>query len=101
MQISIGGCFLWEREALQISSGQYRGPDFRSGGGIAGEEFEIELLFLDFCRQLNAADRHGRRLESLEPEHRPDALFYPAVVLLHYIIQVLAGAYLHSIMKRY
>ena len=32
---------------------------------------EIELLFLDFLCQLNAPNRHGRRLESLEPEHRP------------------------------
>ena len=27
-------------------------------------------MFLDFLRQLNAADGNGRRLESLEPEHR-------------------------------
>ena len=37
----------------------------------SGEWFEIELLFLDFLCQLNAPNRHGRRLESLEPEHRP------------------------------
>jgi hypothetical protein len=27
-------------------------------------------MFFDFLRQFDAADRHGRRLESFEPEHR-------------------------------
>jgi hypothetical protein len=35
-------------------------------------------LFLDFLCQLNALNRHGRRLEALEPEHRPDSLLYSA-----------------------
>jgi len=46
----------------------------------------LNCCFFIFAASWNAADRHGRRLKSLEPEHRPDALFYPAVVLLHYII---------------
>ena len=71
------------REALPISSRQNRGPHFRSGGCFAGDWFEVELLFLNFRRQLNAADRHGRRLESFEPEHRPNALLYSTVVLLN------------------
>jgi len=33
---------------------------------------------------------------SLEPEHRPNSWLYSSVVLLHRIIQVLAGAYLHN-----
>jgi hypothetical protein len=48
--------FIW-REALQILSGQDRGPNFRSGGCLSGQWFEVELLFLDFLCQLNAADR--------------------------------------------
>jgi hypothetical protein len=42
---------------------------------------EVELLFLDSLCQLNALNRHGRRLEALEPEHRPDSLLYPAMIL--------------------
>jgi hypothetical protein len=75
--------FVW-RETLQILSGQDRGQNFRSGGCFSGQWFEVELLFLDFLCQLNAADRHGRRLESLESEHRPDSLLYPAKILLEY-----------------
>jgi hypothetical protein len=63
-------------------SGQNHGPDFRGGGRFSSEGFEVELVFLDLLRQFNAADRHGRRLESLDREHRPDALLYPAVILL-------------------
>ena len=78
---------------LQISSGQHRGPHFRGGGGFGGYCLEVELLLFGFRRQLKAADRYGRRLESLEPEHRPNALFYSTVVLLNHVIEVLAGAY--------
>ena len=42
----------------------------------------LNWCFLIFAASWNAADGHGRRLESLEPEHRPDALFNPAMVLL-------------------
>jgi hypothetical protein len=50
-------------------------------------------LFLDFLCQLNAADRHGRRLESLESKHRPDSLLYSAMILLDHVIQILAGSH--------
>ena len=50
---------------------------------------EVKLIFLNFRRQLNAADRHGCRLESLESEHRPDSLFDPAMVLFDNVVQVL------------
>jgi hypothetical protein len=55
--------------------------------------FEVELLFLDFLCQLNAPDRHSRRLESLKSEHRPDSLLYPAMILLDYVVQILAGSH--------
>jgi hypothetical protein len=35
---------------------------------------EVEMLFLNFLRQFDAGDRHGRRFESLEPEHRQDRI---------------------------
>jgi hypothetical protein len=41
---------------------------------------------------LYAADRYGRSLEALESEHRPDSLFYPAMVLLDDVVQVFRGA---------
>jgi hypothetical protein len=40
----------------------------------------------------NIQDRHGRRLESLESEHRPNSLFDPAMVLFDDVVQVLAGS---------
>jgi hypothetical protein len=57
---------------------------------------EVELLFLDFLCQLNAPNRHGRRLESLEPEHRPDSLFYSPMILLDHVVQVFAGSHLYA-----
>ena len=50
-------------------------------------------MFLDFLRQFDAADRYGRRLESLESEHRPDSLRYPAMILLDHVVQILAGSH--------
>jgi len=43
-----------------------------------------------FSRQFNAADGNDRGLESLEPEHRPDPLLDPAMVLLNQVIQAFA-----------
>jgi hypothetical protein len=53
-------------------------------------------LFLDFLCQLNAPNRHGRRLESLETEHRPDSLFYSPMILLDHVVQVFAGSPLYA-----
>ena len=64
------------------------GPKLRSGYYFCGQRSDVELIFLDLLCQLNAADRHGRCLESLESEHRPDSLFYPAMVLLDHVVQV-------------
>jgi hypothetical protein len=75
----IKGAFL-SGGASQISNGRHCSPKFR--GGLSGEGFEVELLLPDFRREFDATDGHGRRLESLEPEHRPHPLLYPPVVLL-------------------
>jgi hypothetical protein len=78
-----------------ILGGEDRCPKFRSGGSLSGQWFEVELLLLDFLRHFDAADRHGRRLESLEPEHRPDPLLYSPVILLDNVVQVFAGSHLY------
>ena len=79
-------CFCPGEKALQNLGGEDRCPKFRSGGFRPGQWFEVELLFLDFLRQFDAADRHRRRLESLEPEHRPDPLLYSPVILLDNVV---------------
>src|SRR5208337_5320999 len=82
--------------ALQMLGGEDRCPKFWSGGCFSGQWFEVELLFLDFLCQLNAPNRHGRRLESLEPEHRPDPLLYSPVILLDNVVQVFARSHLYA-----
>ena len=57
---------------------------------------EVELLLLDFLCQLNAPNRHGRRLESVEPEHRPDPLLYSPVILFDHAVEVFAGWHLYA-----
>src|SRR5271166_1809579 len=87
--------FFWQNDFLGLCRQDLR-PERWSGRWLSGQGFEVELIFLNFLCQLNAANRHGRRLESLESEHRPDPLFYPAMVLLVDVIQVLARAYPHA-----
>ena len=89
-------CMFLSGERLVDSSGQDRGPNSRSGGCFSGSWFEVELLFLDFLRQFDAADRHGRRLEALEPEHRPDPLLYSPVILLDQVVEVFARSHLYA-----
>ena len=67
-------------------------PERWNGHFFFGQRSEVELVFLDLLCSLNAPERHGRRLESLESEHRPDALFDPAMILLDDVVQVLGGA---------
>jgi hypothetical protein len=38
----------------------------------------------------------GSRLESFEPEHRPDPLVYSPVILLDHVVQVFAGSHLYA-----
>ena len=79
--------FLSGEKTLQILSGQDSGPNVRSAGCHSSKRFEVELLFLDFLSQPNTLNRHRRRLEALEPEHRPDSLLYSPVILLDHIVQ--------------
>src|SRR5271165_840190 len=95
VQISDKCMFFWQNDFLGLCRQDLR-PERWSGRWLSGQGFEVELIFLNFLCQLNAANRHGRRLESLESEHRPDPLFYPAMVLLDDVIQVLARAYPHA-----
>jgi hypothetical protein len=53
----------------------------------------LELVFPNPLCKFDAADRYCRCLESFEPEHRPNPLFDSAMILLHDIVQVLAGSY--------
>jgi hypothetical protein len=68
-------------------------PDVWSSCGSARQVSSLELLFPNLLCKLNAADGYRRCLESLEPEHRPNSLFDSAMILLHNIVQVLAGSY--------
>ena len=71
------------RMIFQTSGCHDHGPYFRSGDCFSGLWFEVELLFLDFSANSTATNRYGRRLESLESEHRPDSPLYPAMILLN------------------
>jgi hypothetical protein len=62
------------------------GPKLGSGYYFFGQRSDVELIFVNLLCQLYAADRYGRRLESLESEHRPDSLYYPAMILLDYVV---------------
>jgi len=57
---------------------------------------DLELSFLDLFRQFDPADRDCCRVESLESEHRHNPLFYPAMILLHDIVQVFTGSDPHT-----
>src|SRR6516225_2187296 len=76
------------------------GPKLGSGYYFFGQRSDVELIFLNLLCQLYDADRHSRRLELLESEHRPDSPFYPAVVLLDYVVQVFRGANPYPARKR-
>ena len=74
------------------SSHACRVPQFRHLR-IAPTEFaRVELPLRDLLCQLDTRDRYHRVLESLESEHRPDALFDPAMILLDDVVQLLGGA---------
>jgi hypothetical protein len=68
--------FVW-REALWISSGHDSGQISEAAAASPVSSVRVELLFLDFLCQLECPEIVTlRRLESVEPEHRPDPLLY-------------------------
>ena len=68
-------------------------PNVRSGYRSARQDADLELLFPNFLCKFDAAYRYCRCVESLEAEHRSNSPFYAAMILLHHIVQVLAGPY--------
>jgi hypothetical protein len=91
VQFRINVCF-YQRMVFWALCRQDCGPKLGSSHYFFGQRSDVELIFLNLLCQLYAADGHGRCLESLESEHRPDSLFYPAMILLDYVIQVFRGA---------
>src|SRR5438270_7556555 len=57
-------------------------------------------MFSDLLCKLDAADRDCCRVESFESEHRSNPVFDAAMILLHHIIQVLAGSYSNALRHR-
>jgi len=75
------------------SSSENSCPNVRISYGSAQQVSSLELLFPNLLCKLDAADRYRRRFKSLEPEHGPNPLFDAAMILLHNVVQVLAGPY--------
>jgi hypothetical protein len=71
-------------------------PTIWGASGSARQLSSLELMFPNLLCKLDAADRDHGRVEPFESEHRPYPLFDSAMILLHDIIQVLAGSYANS-----
>src|SRR5262249_12353997 len=78
------------------SSRECRVPQFRHSRMASTEFARLELPLLNLLCQLDSGDRYHRFIESLDSQHRPDALLHSPMVLLHQIIQVLAGSNLDA-----
>ncbi len=48
-------------------------------------------MFPDSRREFSAADRCRRRIEALKPQHRPDPLFYAAMILFDSVVEIVAA----------
>src|SRR6266851_3338514 len=81
------------------SSCECRVPQFRHRRIAPAEFARLELPLLDLLCQLDSRDRYHRVAESLESQHRPDSLLHSPMVLLHQIVQVLAGSNLDATRK--
>src|SRR6266853_5626770 len=81
------------------SSCECRVPQFRHRRSAPAEFARLELPLLDLLGQLDSRDRYHRVVESLESQHRPDSLLHSPMVLLHQIVQVLAGSNLDATRK--
>lgn len=75
-------------------------PNVRSSYRSARQASSLELLFPNLFCKLDAADRYCRWFKSLAPEHRPNPLFDAAMILLHNIVQMLAGPYPYTALYR-
>jgi len=60
----------------------------------------VELLFPNFLCKLDTTDSYRRSLEAIEPEHRSNPLFDSTMILLHNIVQILAGSCLNTMRNR-
>src|SRR4051812_17818468 len=76
--------------------GHHSGPDCGHGRRPVRQLADLELFLPDFRCQFNSADRHRRRIEALEAQHRSDPLFYTAVILFDSAIEILARTDTHS-----
>ena len=74
------------------SSCECRVPQFRHRRMASAEFARLELPLLDLLCPLDSRDRYHCVIESLESQHRPDSLLHSPMVLLHQIVQVLAGS---------
>src|SRR3954447_6441637 len=87
---------LLRRYAGSELGGHHSGPDCGHGRRPVRQLADLELFLPDFRCQFNSADRHRRRIEALEAQHRSDPLFYTTVVLFDSVIEILARADTHS-----
>src|SRR3954452_12952240 len=87
---------LLRRYAGSELGGHHSGPDCGHGRRPVRQLADLEFFLPDFRCQFNSADRHRRRIEALEAQHRSDPLFYTTVVLFDSVIEILARADTHS-----
>src|SRR4051794_25963487 len=87
---------LLQRYAGSELDGHHSGPDCEHGRRPVRQLSDLELFLPDFRCQFNSADRHRRRIEALEAQHRSDPLFYTAVILFDSVIEILARTDTHS-----
>src|SRR3954462_15111421 len=105
-EIMIHWCRLCRRAALRCeelarrSGSQDSRPNLWSRFGSACQLSCFELMFPNLLRKFDAADGDCCSLESFKSEHWSNPLFDAAMILLHHIIQVLAGSYSNALRHR-
>ena len=67
------------KNASVALGGQHSRPNVWSSSESGRQLSRLELLFSNFLRKLDSANRYRGGLESLEPEHRPYPLFDSAM----------------------
>ncbi len=81
------------------SSSECRVPQLRHRRLSTAQLACLVLSFFDLLRQLDPGNRYRRVFESLESQHGPDSLLHSPMVLLHQIVQLLAGSNLDATRK--